>query len=61
MWRQAGADVSGTRVRFDRALLMELVSKVPAEFTLNARNPERSVRVGGKNSIFVGLSSRVSG
>ena len=53
LWRQAGADVSGTRVRFDRALLMELGSKVPAEFTLNARNPERSVRVGGKNSIFV--------
>lgn len=53
LWRQAGADVSGTRVRFDRGLLMDLVSKVPAEFTLNARNPERSVRVGGKNSIFV--------
>ena len=53
MWKEAGADVSGTRVRFDRDLLMGLVSKVPPEFTLNARNPERSVRVGGKNSIFV--------
>ena len=38
-WKAAGADVSGTRVRIDRALLMELVSKVPPEFTLNARNP----------------------
>jgi trimethylamine--corrinoid protein Co-methyltransferase len=46
LWKQAGADVSGTRVRFDRALLMDLISKVPAEFTLNARNPERSVRIG---------------
>ena len=53
MWKQAGADVSGTRVRFDRDLLMDLVSKAPPEFTLNARTPERSVRVGGKNSIFV--------
>ena len=53
MWKEAGADVSGTRVRLDRDLLMGLVSKVPPEFTLNARNPERSVRVGGKNSIFV--------
>jgi trimethylamine--corrinoid protein Co-methyltransferase len=53
LWKQAGADVSGTRVRFDRALLMDLVSKVPAEFTLHARNPERSVRVGGNNSIFI--------
>src|SRR5690349_5000436 len=53
LWKAAGADVRETRVRIDRALLMELVSKVPAEFTLNARNPERTVRVGGKNSIFV--------
>ncbi|TGQ08605.1 MULTISPECIES: trimethylamine methyltransferase family protein [unclassified Mesorhizobium] len=53
LWKAAGADVRQTRVRIDRALLMELVSKVPAEFTLHARNPERTVRVGGKNSIFV--------
>jgi len=53
IWKAAGADVSDTRVRIDRALLMELVSKVPPEFTLNARNPERTVRVGGSNSVFV--------
>jgi trimethylamine--corrinoid protein Co-methyltransferase len=53
MWKAAGADVSETRVRIDRGLLMELISKVPPEFTLNARNPERTVRVGGKNSVFV--------
>jgi trimethylamine--corrinoid protein Co-methyltransferase len=53
MWTAAGADVRGTRVRIDRALLMSLVAKAPAEFTLNARNPERTVRVGGKNSIFI--------
>ena len=43
MWKAAGADVSGTRVRFDRHLLMDLISNVPSEFTLNARNPQRSV------------------
>jgi trimethylamine--corrinoid protein Co-methyltransferase len=53
MWRRAGASVSGTRVRIDRSLLMDLVAKVPPEFTLNARNPERTVRVGGKNTVFV--------
>jgi trimethylamine--corrinoid protein Co-methyltransferase len=53
MWKAAGADVRETRVRIDRHLLMELVAKVPSEFTLNARNPRRTVRVGGKNSIFV--------
>ena len=53
MWKAAGADVTGTRVRLDRHLLMDLVSKIPPEFTLNARNPDRSVRIGGKNSIFI--------
>ena len=53
MWKAAGADVQGTRVRIDRALLMGLVAKVPPEFTLNARNPERTVKVGGKNTVFV--------
>ena len=53
MWHAAGADVQGTRVRIDRAMVMELVAKVPSEFTLHARNPERSVKVGGKNTVFV--------
>lgn len=53
MWQAAGADVTGYRVRIDRALLMELVGKVPAEYTMHARNPERTVKVGGKNAIFV--------
>jgi trimethylamine--corrinoid protein Co-methyltransferase len=53
MWKAAGADVRDTRVRIDRALLMDLVSKIPSEFTLNARNPARTVKVGGQNSIFV--------
>jgi trimethylamine--corrinoid protein Co-methyltransferase len=53
MWKAAGADVRGTRVRIDRALLMQLISSVPPEFTIHARNPQRTVRLGGKNSIFV--------
>ena len=53
MWKAAGADVQDTRVRIDRALLMDLVSKVPSAFTLHARNPERTVRIGGDNTVFV--------
>lgn len=53
MWREAGATVKGTRVHIDRALLLDLVAKVPPEFTLNARNPARTVKVGGNNTIFV--------
>jgi trimethylamine---corrinoid protein Co-methyltransferase len=52
-WKAAGADVQGTRVRIDRGLLMELISTAPSEFTQHARNPERSVRIGGKNTVFV--------
>jgi len=53
MWRKAGADVRDTRVRIDRALLMDLISTIPPEFTLHARNPGRTVKVGGDNSIFI--------
>ena len=53
MWKDAGADVKEYRVRIDRKLLMGLVGKAPSEFTMNARNPERTVKVGNKNSIFV--------
>jgi trimethylamine--corrinoid protein Co-methyltransferase len=52
-WKQAGADVQGTRVRIDRGLLLSLMASVPAEFTWHARNPERTVRVGGRNTVFV--------
>ena len=46
-WREAGAEVQDQRVRIPRDLLMELVAKAPERFTVHARNPERSVEVGG--------------
>ncbi len=52
-WKAAGADVKGTRVHIDRRLLMQLISTAPSEFTWHARNPERTVKVGGKNTVFV--------
>lgn len=51
-WRDAGAQVEGERVKIDREMLMELISTVPETYRLNARNPDRSVEVGGNNSIF---------
>jgi trimethylamine---corrinoid protein Co-methyltransferase len=53
MWKAAGTDVRGTRVRIDRAQLMELVGKIPPEYTMHARNAERTVTIGGRKSIFV--------
>src|SRR5262245_52049485 len=47
--RRAGADVrdDADRVRFDPAMVEEVIRTVPSEFTLHARNPERHLRLGG--------------
>ena len=52
MWRDAGAEVERYRVRIPRELLMDLVAKNPARFTVHARNPERSTEIGGNNVAF---------
>ncbi len=52
IWRKAGADVEGERVRIGRDMLMELVGKAPESYTQHARNPERTVQVGGKHMVF---------
>lgn len=51
-WKRAGADVQGERVRIGREMLMELISSVPSEWGYAARNPERSLRVGNRHSVF---------
>lgn len=50
-WREAGADVDGERVRIPRGLARELIKTAPGEYTQHARNPERSVVVGGRNLV----------
>ena len=52
IWKEAGADVQGERVRFPRGMCRQLCSTIPSEFTQHARNPERSVQIGGKNTVF---------
>ena len=51
-WKDAGADVQGERVHIPRGLARELCKTAPSEFTQHARNPERSVVVGGKNLVL---------
>ncbi|MCE2517880.1 MAG: trimethylamine methyltransferase family protein [Alphaproteobacteria bacterium] len=50
--KDAGADISGERVRFPRGMCRELCKTAPSEFTQHARNPERSVQIGGNNTVF---------
>ena len=54
LWARAGADVDRSiqRVRIDRGLLLESVAKAPSSFTLHARNPARSVVIGGDHVVF---------
>ena len=57
--KKAGADVreGSERVRFDRQMIMDTIKTCPSEFTLHARNPERNVRIGGKNLAFAQVAS----
>jgi len=52
LWKSAGAEIERWRVRIPRELLMDLVAKAPAEFTVHARNPERSTVIGGDRVAF---------
>jgi len=54
---RAGATVDhdSQMVRFDRAMVMECISQAPQEFTLHARNPARSFRVGGRHLAFTSV------
>ena len=52
IWKDAGADVDGERVRFPKNMLRDLVKTAPSRFTQHARNPARSVEIGGNNTVF---------
>lgn len=51
-WREAGADVRGERVHIPRGLARKLCQTAPATFTQLARNPDRSVDIGGNNLVL---------
>lgn len=52
LWKKAGAKVEGERVRFEKGMLRELLKTAPRQFTQHARNPEKSVEIGGGNTVF---------
>ena len=52
--KNAGASVDGERVRFPRGMCREIVTATaPAVYTHHARNPARSVQIGGDATVFV--------
>ena len=62
---KAGATVGAgpERIRFDPGLVETLVAKAPSQFPLVSRNPDRTVGLGGRESIFatVGSAPNVTG
>ena len=53
LWRAAGATIEGQRVRMPPGLCRELIASAPRQFIQHARNPARSVQVGGDATVFV--------
>jgi trimethylamine--corrinoid protein Co-methyltransferase len=49
---RAGAQVSGTRVRFKPGLLMDICATAPKSFQLHGRDPKHTVTVGGNQLVF---------
>ena len=52
LWTKSGAEVDGDIVRAPADWIRALCAKAPSEFTQIARNPGRSVKIGGKNQVF---------
>ena len=52
LWKEAGADVDGERVRLPKGLARSLCATAPSRFTQHARNPERSVEIGGRSLVL---------
>jgi trimethylamine--corrinoid protein Co-methyltransferase len=57
LWKAAGAtvDATTTRVRPDPAMIEELIAKSPSTFPMRARDPAKSLEIGGDNLIFVAV------
>ncbi len=53
IFRMSGCKITGERVRFEPGFCRDVIQKsAPRQFIQHARNPERSVVVGGNNSLF---------
>ena len=52
LWRAEGANLDGDIIRAPADWIRSLCAKAPSKFTQIARNPERSVDIGGDNQVF---------
>lgn len=53
LFHEAGADVDGERVRFPDGMCRKIIqASAPSSFEQKARNPARSVQLGGNHTVF---------
>ncbi|MBX2869952.1 MAG: trimethylamine methyltransferase family protein [Acidiferrobacterales bacterium] len=52
IWKQAGVKMDGDKVFADAQWVRAQCALAPSEFTQLARNPERTVTIGGKHQVF---------
>ena len=52
IWRNAGADIEGERVRIPRGLARKLCKTAPKKIIQHARNLERNVEIGGNTLVM---------
>ena len=52
IWRNAGADIEGERVRIPRGLARKLCKTAPKKIIQHARNSERNVEIGGNTLVM---------
>ena len=53
VFKKAGCKLDGQRVFLSPQMVMEQVAKAPAEYTLQARNPDKNVTIGGDNIAYI--------
>lgn len=52
LFRAAGQEVDGDRVRLDPDFVVEQVALAPEAFSMRARNPQHDLQIGGRSMIF---------
>ena len=52
LFREAGAKFDGVLAKFEPGMIREILKTAPSQFTQHARNPARSVQIGGDATVF---------
>ena len=54
-YAEAGFDVADERVRFDPDGIESLIATAPSSFSLQARNPDKNIRIGERDAVFASV------